>query len=72
MTVDAEWECYRHWYAIVREVLRIFSVLHPVISICHNAKLVANPLWNVKPVQFRMTDHQQAAIKFLWKHEQQR
>jgi len=50
--------------AIVRQVLRNFAVLHPVTSVCHNAKLVANPPWiNVKPVQFRMTDHQQAAVK---------
>ena len=42
----------RHWYAIVHQVLPSFSVL---TSVCHIAKLLVNPLWNVKPVQLRIT-----------------
>jgi len=42
----------RHRSAIV-STADSFSVL---TSICHNAKLVANPPWNVKTVQLRMTD----------------
>ena len=42
----------RHWSAVV-PTADSFSVL---TSICHNAELVANPPWNVKTVQLRMTD----------------
>ena len=52
----------RHWRAVVLQVgiLWSFSVL---IFVCHKAKSVADPLWNVKPVQLRMTDRRRAAVK---------
>ena len=57
-TIDAVEQ--RH-ETLVRQVARSFSVL---TSVGYNAELVTDPLWDVKPVQLRMTDCGQATVKF--------